>query len=238
MASPALQTLAQSASTNSAPLLQHLEALLDYLTSADYAAESLEEASKKVKLCSSRAKKSGPAAGRKERPDLQARADLLGFRLASPAADLRIRVFSQEARYLGWAGVSFGDQAALLITQSLRRLAEATGASSLRFWGRYACREADYFVAQGTVEDRAKDPVPAGAEKPGEGVNEYTFWVANSRKLLAYSALDHWQELPRVTPQQVRAARRLKALLTGRLGSEVKGHPQFPGLEKHYVTPD
>jgi hypothetical protein len=38
-----------------------------------------------------------------------------------------------------------------------------------------------------------------------------------------------------VTPAQVKAARRIKKLMTGRLGSEVSAYPVFPGKEANYL---
>lgn len=46
-----------------------------------------------------------------------------------------------------------------------------------------------------------------------------------------------WEELPVVTPEHIKVARKLKYFLTGRLEKDIEGYPMFPGKEKHYVFP-
>lgn len=60
------------------------------------------------------------------------------------------------------------------------------------------------------------------------GANGFVYFVANS-------PAGPWTQLPHVTPAQVRAARRLKKLLTGRLASAVSAYPPFPGDEAAYL---
>ena len=42
-------------------------------------------------------------------------------------------------------------------------------------------------------------------------------------------------QLPPVTPAQIKAARQIKKLLTGRLTSQVSSYPVFPGTEANYL---
>ncbi len=42
-------------------------------------------------------------------------------------------------------------------------------------------------------------------------------------------------QLPHVTPKQVKVARSIKKLLTGRLSSQVSAYPVFPGTEANYL---
>jgi len=52
-----------------------------------------------------------------------------------------------------WAGVGFGDTYDYLIQKSLKRLAAASGASSLRLFGKIYGSQADYWVAQGILKE-------------------------------------------------------------------------------------
>jgi radial spoke head protein 4A len=42
----------------------------------------------------------------------------------------------EEARLFEWAGIGFGQEEVYLMQKSLRRLAQLSGATSLRFWGK------------------------------------------------------------------------------------------------------
>lgn len=57
MSESAFKNIMVCESVNAVSLVQHVQALLDYMTSKDYAKETLEEASNKIKLCNSKAKK-------------------------------------------------------------------------------------------------------------------------------------------------------------------------------------
>lgn len=50
---------------------------------------------------------------------------------------------------LEWAGVGFGDETATLINKSLNRLAQVSGASNVRLFGKVHAIENDYWVAEG-----------------------------------------------------------------------------------------
>lgn len=62
---------------------------------------------------------------------------------------------------------------------SLRRLADETKATTMRFWGKILCSGKDYFVAEGVTSNDNADLLPKDAEKKGEGANTYTFWVTH-----------------------------------------------------------
>ena len=65
----------------------------------------------------------------------------------------------------------------------------------------------------------------AGVE---QGSNGYVYFVATS-------AGGPLTQLPHTTPAQIKAARHLKKLLTGRLTSQVSSYPVFPGTEANYL---
>jgi len=47
-----------------------------------------------------------------------------------------INNFEQEAEMLQWAGVGFGEETTVYINKALKRLAKASGAHQLRFFGK------------------------------------------------------------------------------------------------------
>jgi hypothetical protein len=71
----------------------------------------------------------------------------------------------------------------------------------------------------------------AEGEAPIEGnsgTNANVYWVCN------YLG-GPMTQLPPVTPVQIKAARQIKKLLTGRLTSQVSSYPVFPGTEANYL---
>jgi radial spoke head protein 4/6 len=73
------------------------------------------------------------------------------------------------------------------------------------------------------------EETPKGAEKRGEGVNYYTYWVANNL------IFPEWIELPLITPQHLKTARKIKKHFSGHLDKPIKSDPAFDGLERHYL---
>ena len=62
----------------------------------------------------------------------------------------------------------------------------------------------------------------------GNGINYMTYWVSND-------LLTEFEELPVISPEQMRQSRQIKRILTGRLENVVDGYPRFNGLEKHLL---
>ena len=60
-------------------------------------------------------------------------------------------------------------------------------------------------------------------------MNKITFWVATN--LLEFN----WRELPTISPQQVRIARKIKYTFSGNLDKKVFSNPYFPGTEAHLL---
>jgi hypothetical protein len=79
------------------------------------------------------------------------------------------------------------------------------------------------------TEINALEDIIKGGEKRGEGVNYFTFWVANN--LIS----PEWIELPLITPQHVQTARKIKKYFSGHLEKPILSDPPFSGLEKHYL---
>lgn len=54
-----------------------------------------------------------------------------------------------DCKIFEWAGVSFGEYDVMLLQKSLQAHIVASGASSMRFWGKIRGSKADYYVAEG-----------------------------------------------------------------------------------------
>lgn len=78
--------------------------------------------------------------------------------LLSKGTKIFLPNFTQQAQLLEWGGVSFGDDYTFLIQKSLKRLATLSGAQTLRFWGKIYGSQADYWIAQGTLDFQEEDP--------------------------------------------------------------------------------
>lgn len=136
----------------------------------------------------------------------------------------------QEYYALRTAGLGVGKTNAYYINQAMKTIAIEYDAKSLRFWGKILGQR-DYFVLQGTTNKQYLADLGDSAEKYGEGVNFYSYWVSSD-------VLGCWNELPLVTDRQMRASRDFKYVFTGDLEREVPQHPEFCGLgrEKHLVS--
>jgi radial spoke head protein 4/6 len=136
--------------------------------------------------------------------------------------------FSEHAEALEWAGISFGEDQTVLIQKSLKRLARETGASQLKFFGKVFGRSADYWVAQGVLNQVEEAPLSKSQEPRGQGTNATVFWVTNN-------VMSDWIQLPDAQPEHIVASRHIAFMLTGKLNSELDTNPPFPGKERHYL---
>eukprot|EP00435_Cladocopium_sp_Y103_P048505 s1277_g14.t1 len=141
----------------------------------------------------------------------------------------RIPDFTEDAEMLSWAGVGLGEAESFQVMCSLRNLAakEKDGLNKLRFWGKVLGTEADYYVAEAQRDGGGDEPDP-DADQPGQGANQFTYYVTND-------LAGEWRKLPDVKPKEIVAARAIKRLLTGNAGSKVITHPFFDGKEEVYL---
>lgn len=56
-----------------------------------------------------------------------------------------------------------------------------------------------------------------------------------SLQVSSLQVLTDWIELPLSTPEQIRGVREIRYIFTGNLEAEIKGYPNFPGKEKHFL---
>lgn len=136
--------------------------------------------------------------------------------------------FLEESQMLQWAGISFGDSETYRIYKAMTKLAQVTGATSMRFWGKFFASKRDYYVIEGQLDEFEELELPPSYEARGKGVNKYVYWVTDN-------ILSDWIQLPDANPEHIKAARKFKHILTGDLNAEVLTNPPFPGKERHLL---
>jgi radial spoke head protein 4A len=107
-------------------------------------------------------------------------------------------------------------------------LAQLSGASTLRFWGKIYGTKKDYWVVEGVLETQEEEKSDYFQEKRGEGVNRLVYWVTDS-------LLEDWVQLPDIKPEQLTVARMIKHIFTGNLNAAIDSNPPFPGKERHFL---
>ena len=127
-----------------------------------------------------------------------------------------------------WAGIGFGDEFDFLIQKSLKRLAAASGATSLRLFGKIQGQQNDYWVAQGVLKEKEENIAQPNQEERGKGSNTSVFWVT-------HDLVDDWIQLPEATPEHILIARLMVRTLTGNLNAQIDSCPPFPGKERHFL---
>jgi len=127
-----------------------------------------------------------------------------------------------------WSGISFGDRENFRIYKAMKRLAMSSGATSLRFWGKFLGRQCDYFVLEGQLSHSEEAKAAAHAEERGKGINAHVYWVTDN-------LLSDWIQLPDSEPKYINASREVKYIVTGNLNAEINTNPKFPGKERHFL---
>ena len=88
--------------------------------------------------------------------------------------------FVEEAAMFEWAGVCFGEEEAFQIQNSIKKLADMSGASLLRFWGKIWGTEKDYLIVEGVLNRQEEKPTDPTQEPRGEGCNRFVYWVTDN----------------------------------------------------------
>ena len=111
-------------------------------------------------------------------------------------------------------------------------MAQQSGATSLRLWGKILGTEKDYYVAEANAETAGAEGEdverPANMEARGSGVNTFAYWVTNS-------PTESWTLLPDLTPEDIQAARDIKFKLSGSLEKQIITNPFYHKTEKNYL---
>ena len=163
---------------------------------------------------------SQPAAATGEEEEGGAAGPMLGLVQDLPA--LNRHVFNQ-------AGIELGEYGSVILAKSLKSLAGQCEARSLKFWGKISGTVSDYYVVEALeAKNLPEDTRPEGGEARGQGVNEYTYYVANQ-------AQGPWTPLPDLNPEDLAAARQIKVCFTGNLEREIVTNPFYFGREKNYL---
>ncbi|KAK9852594.1 hypothetical protein WJX84_003139 [Apatococcus fuscideae] len=119
-----------------------------------------------------------------------------------------------NAALFSMVGAGLGEGETYRIALAARRLGEDAqhGLATLRFFGKFFGRAADYYVFEATPRE-----APAATGEPSEKDGTPV------------------EQASEVRPSQIKVARQLKRFLTGRLDSEVSAYPVFPGREAEYL---
>lgn len=114
----------------------------------------------------------------------------------------------------------------MLLAKSIKSLGASSGASKLSFWGKIFGTEKDYYIVEASGIEAAGDEdeqKPADQEERGAAftINEFAYYVTNS------PSANEWTQLPDLTPDDVRAARRTKYRFSGDLERKIITNPFF-----------
>jgi len=100
----------------------------------------------------------------------------------------------------------------------------------LRFWGKITGTEQDYWIVEGQapVSEEEGGNRPEDFEARGTGVNQFSYWVANS-------PMGPWTQLDDLEPRDLEEARGIKVHFTGDLNRNIVTNPFYFKTEKTYL---
>jgi hypothetical protein len=165
-----------------------------------------------------------------------------------------------EQQIFNRLGEGLPEDEAFRVWVALKRLLDKEPLAKARFWGKIIGTKRSYFIAETKIDENrvaekdaveeeaveqqgkapetifqalnayaARQPTKILAEESGKGLNEYRYYVATS------DDLSEWVQLADVLPSHIIAARMIHKAFSGDLDAIVECHPQFPGVEKHYL---
>lgn len=151
-------------------------------------------------------------------------------KVSGPKPSCAMPDYMVEADGLAWAGAGFSDMESYKVMCSIRNLAtrENEGIKQMRFWGKILGTESDYYIVEAEREAQPDYEV----EKEGETAPDskallyswYAYYAAND-------LCGAWTKLPDLRPRELRAARQIRKLFSGKLDAKVITHPYFDGTE-------
>ena len=124
-----------------------------------------------------------------------------------------------------WAGINLGENVAMLLQKSMQKLAQTSGASQLRLWGKILGTERDYYIVEGVAATADEEEPNPEMEAKGTGVNKYTYWVCNC------PSENKWTVLPNLLPGDISIARQIKFHFSGDLDRRIITNPFFKEKE-------
>jgi radial spoke head protein 4A len=133
-----------------------------------------------------------------------------------------------EANMLEWAGVGFSKGETFRLSLALQQLARTNTTTTLRFWGKILGIGTDYYIAEGELPT-SYEPEDPSAEEGVAGANKFAYWAMKD------DGEYKWIQLPNVSQNQIQAARKLRRFVQANLDAKVRGHPPFPGTERHFL---
>lgn len=128
-------------------------------------------------------------------------------------------------------GLGVSEMYGVMLAQKKLGDEPATGIATIRFFGKFFGLYSDYYVFETTLKTKPEIPSAPESSTPYEantGANKYVYFVCSFLG-------GPFTQLPFVKPEEVKVARQIKKLLTGRLESPVSTFPAFPGTEANYL---
>eukprot|EP00485_Elphidium_margaritaceum_P003177 CAMPEP_0202688172 /NCGR_PEP_ID=MMETSP1385-20130828/3703_1 /ASSEMBLY_ACC=CAM_ASM_000861 /TAXON_ID=933848 /ORGANISM="Elphidium margaritaceum" /LENGTH=536 /DNA_ID=CAMNT_0049343079 /DNA_START=46 /DNA_END=1656 /DNA_ORIENTATION=+ len=126
---------------------------------------------------------------------------------------------------LKYAGISFDDEELYQLQCACVQLIRARGSdiANTRFWGKVHGTRQDYYIVEAKLNayPEAAESVPAQQEQPGQGVNEFVYFVCTDLESAS------WTQLEDVSPEQIKKSREIYRLFTGDLSAQVGGRQHF-----------
>ena len=149
-----------------------------------------------------------------------------------PPNDFEAEDLALHAHLLDSVGCGLGKSECYAAMLALRRLGEDSnlGVATARLFGKFLGTHADYWVFETTLADPGEglpEPEEGSKEVPpenGTGANAFTYFFCTALG-------GPFTRLPDVSPAAIRAARKLRKLLTGNPAAPVSAYPPFPGRE-------
>lgn len=137
----------------------------------------------------------------------------------------------EKSRILEWAGINFGKETWYKLKLAMNKLMIQEDTENLKFFGKIFGNKNDYYILYGKLKYYPKvkySKNPHFEPRGIEGLNGYSFWVANNY-------LEDWYQLPDITPQQMQTSMLFKYTFTGDLKAKVKSFVNFNGSEAHLL---
>jgi hypothetical protein len=111
----------------------------------------------------------------------------------------------------------------------MKKLSTEQKPGQLRLWGKIKGVNADYYIAEGTLEAGEEGGSAAEDVEPrGTGLNKFVYWATNS-------PVQGWTQLPDIRPQDILNARGIRHTFSGDLDSSINTCPFYHDKEKQYL---
>ncbi len=142
-----------------------------------------------------------------------------------------IRDLQAENRISSRCGISLGEEKIYYLQKAIEQFAKKYQATKITFWGQILTQSVDYYIIKVNLESGEEEEESAEDHEPeGTGINTDIFFVS-----IDLTDPNKWRKLPLVTSLQMRQARKLNYIFSGKLDKKIISSPPFKGLEIHLL---